>query len=193
MKTPRLIAALVGAMLLTCLVAPTASAEDTPLTFTVASGSLALSIAGEDGALGSATSDLLGTATTIKAIGTMTVTDETGTLAGWTLSASMTGPFVSSTDIDQTGNDTIPCTAATVTTPATATITPALAVTYVGQAAGVALADAGGDGTCEGTTIAQGTLSTGNHTAAFTTSVTVSVPATTLAGSYSGVITQTLT
>lgn len=199
MKKSRIIAAAAGAALLAGLVgAPGAQAEDTTVTFTVTAGSLTLAIASESGALGNVATNVAGSIAS-GSIGTMTVSDQRGSLAGWTLTASMAGPFqaVNGSGVAQdrdgdgsTADDVIPCTAAKVTTPATATTTGAIAV-FTGNAAGVTLTDTGSDGDCDGNAIASAT-SLGSHSAEFATTIAVTVPATALAGAYQGTLTQTV-
>lgn len=198
MRIRSIVATAAGAALLVAVGAPGAQAEDTDVTFTVTAGTISLAISGEDGALGTATSSVLG-ATASGTIGTMTVTDNRGALTGWTLAASMAGPFqavdgtgvAEDRDLDgSTTDDVIPCTAAKVITPAVAVTTGAIGA-FTGNAAGVTLTDAGADGDCDGDTIASATA-LGSHSAQFDTSIEVTVPSTALAGAYKGVLTQTL-
>lgn len=191
MMKSRMIAAAAGAALLAGLVgAPSAQAEDTTVTFTVAAGSLTIAYEGaEGGALGSVPSVIGGTSVS-GALGTLKVSDSRASLAGWTVRATMAGAFT-------TTGDSIPCKNATVTL---GSVTNDAFVTPTNlAAAGLALVDADNDGDCsdvvalvaDGATLMTA-VTTGSNTASFTSSISVSIPADALAGTYTGTLTQTV-
>lgn len=221
MKTSRFLAAAAGATLLASLVAaPTASAETTDVTFTVSGGGLAIayksvdSVSTESGDLSDPTFSLTGTTST-GSLGTLVVTDNRAAVGSWKVTASMTGPFQAKklvnaawvdADLDNDGSttdDVIPCTAAKFTT-GTPTVSPLGSATVTNAAvAGLSLSDLDADGNCQGTAtvnsvevseatdIVTATV-IGSNSVEFTSTLTVTIPNTALAGTYMGTVSQTV-
>ena len=191
MKKSRIIAAAAGAALVAGLVgAPGAQAADdtTTVTFTIASGGIAISVVDDADPLVSGGTALARTAS--GDVGVVTVTDSDADLTGWNVSASMTDPFSDGGGTPKT----IPCTTATVTTSLLASSSTGT-VAYAGLAAPGALtlnADTAGDADdCAPKVIGNATGAVGANSATFTTSVSIAIPTTALAATYSGVIVQT--
>lgn len=197
MKKSRLLAITVGAAALAATIAgaPAAQAESTEVTFTVSNGAgVSLAVITPHGNLSDPTSSPLGM-TAAGDIATVKVTDLTADLTGWTVSAAMADPFTATTDLGAEGaeDDTIPCTAATVTTGVATAFTGT--VTYVPAVAPGALAldaaTAGDADDCAAKTIGSATVAAGANDATFVTKISVAVPADALAGTYNGTIVQT--
>lgn len=170
---------------------------DTAVTFSLVSGTLSIQVSGTQsvdlgsktpsGALGQFTGNLLAT----------TVTDNRNVTTGWTASASST-VF--------TGNQTTPATIAAANTNISIPTTAVSAITVGGtnqlSTSGLFVpvpngtAGTGGPiGALAGGTLAgllSGTLVTSNNSVTYTPLLTVTVPAGTPNGIYTGTITQTV-
>ncbi|SDO20863.1 hypothetical protein SAMN04515671_0148 [Nakamurella panacisegetis] len=161
-----IIAAMAGGLALTAAVP--ASAGTTGATFTLAGGSLTVSQAA------TATLDpgATGTTSITGALGAVDVTDARGSIAGWTMTAASTTFTASggsvSTDVTY---DSGPATAST------GTVTPA---------------SNGPTSITTAQTVATGTAASGNNTASFSPTLTVTLPASALAGTYAGTVTTSV-
>lgn len=172
MKTLRTIGTIAVAGAISVLVpvgsAMAADTGDTTATFTLTGGSLdvtpAASAALTDGASGAASVS--------GSLGAVGVSDTRGSTAGWTMSAASTtfgdGAGSVSTGVSY---DSGAATASTGTV--TPTSTGATSITTVAP-------------------VAAGTLASGNNTASYTPTLTVTLPASALAGSYSGTVTTSI-
>jgi hypothetical protein len=165
-------------------------ASSTNVTFNVgASSSLSLSVpSNADVALGSATSSVLGTSVT-GSLHPTTITDTRGQLlAAWTVSVSSTGFTGSGTAAGQSlapGNATMYLDAVSTLANAVALATGGLIPTSVTtQLTPVTLSSGGG-------TLMAGTT-TGSGSITYTPDISVSIPANTVAGTYAGAVTQTV-
>lgn len=172
MKTLRIIgtAALTGAIL---TIAPIGSAvaagtDDTTATFTLAGGSLDVTAA-PSAAL---TNGASGVASVSGSLGVVEISDTRGSTAGWTVSAAST-TFTDGAGTVSTGvsynSGTVTADSGTVTP----TSTGATSITSVAP-------------------VAAGTLASGNNTASYTPGLTVSLPASALAGDYTGTVTTSV-
>lgn len=187
MKKSRFLAATAGAALLAGLVvAPSASAADSGVTFTVNSGSVSLAVVTADGNLSDPMSLPTGT-TASGTIATVKVTDSTADTVGWSVTASMAGPFTDG------ATQSIPCTKATVTSGVATTINGVVTYTPVATPGALVLDETTADDTddCAAKTIGNATVTTGSNDVTFATSVSVAIDSTVLAGTYSGTIVQT--
>lgn len=150
-------------------IASPASAADTATTFTLTGGELTLSVqtsaALVNEASGVAANEITGT------LGVVTVTDARGGTAGWVASAAsstFTGTGLSTSADVAYANGTVTETGTnTVAADSTASISTARAV-------------------------ATATAVSGNNTASWNPTLTVSMPAGSLAGSYAGTVTTSL-
>ena len=173
-KTPALALAVLTAASVTALVPTAANAADTNVTFTLSGGSLTLTAPASAsltaGGLG------VGGTTATGQLGSSTVTDTRGALAH-TVTVTM-----STTDFTTGGGATIDKSNVTgysgVATPAGVGVA---VPTVTGQNVGAA----------GGATILQVTGVVGSASATYNPTVSVAVPANAVAGSYSGVVTQT--
>jgi hypothetical protein len=158
--------ALLAAGALPASAAPTG---DTTTTFTLAAGSLAI-VVQPTGALtngGSGATSISGT------LGNVTVTDSRGNVLGWTTSAETDG-------FARTGGGT---TSTGVTyNSGTVSSTGIVVATGLGP---VALSG-------DPSPVVTGTVTIGNHTATWNPALTVTLPPSSLAGNYSGVVTTSV-
>jgi hypothetical protein len=166
--------ALVAAVALTGVTVTSASAAtgETPTTAAVAAGFVTITVPG--------TLELTSTGPGVDATGTVgavTVTDATASVVGWETSIS-----VDDFTTDAAGATTIP--AADFTYTATDADTTGSAVVPVVTNAGEVN---GGDDV-----VVQTATTTGNNTATWTAAVTLAVPATAIAGTYSSMLTHTV-
>jgi hypothetical protein len=145
-----------------------AGTGDTTATFTLAGGSLDVTPA----ASAALTNGAPGAASVSGSLGVVGVNDTRGSTAGWVVSAAST------TFVDGAGSisngvsyDSGDATASTGTV--TPTSTGATSITAVAP-------------------VAAGTLASGNNTASYTPTLTVSLPATALAGDYEGTVTTSV-
>jgi hypothetical protein len=156
------------------LVPTAANAADTNVTFSLTGGSLTLT-APTDAALSSSALSVSGTSVT-GSLGSTTVSDERGALAH-TVTVTM-----STTDFSDGAGDTIAASNATGYSGAAVVSGVGVAVpTLTGQSIG----NAGGASILDITGVVGSASTTYNPT------VTVSIPADTVAGDYSGTVTQT--
>lgn len=166
-RKPLLIAATATALVIG--VASPASADDTATTFTLTGGQLTLSVVGTatltDEASGVDANTITGT------LGAVTVTDARGGTTGWVASAgssTFTGTGLSiSTDVAYANGTVTETGTNTVAADSTASISTARAV-------------------------ATATAVSGNNTASWDPTLTVSMPAGALAGDYTGTVTTSL-
>lgn len=172
MKTLRIvgIVAVAGALLVLGPVGSAMAADtgDTTATFTLAGGSLDVTPAA-----GAALSNgAPGAATVSGSLGAVGVSDTRGSTLGWIVSAA-------STTFTTAGGD------------------PSEGVSYsAGAASGVTgevtAAPLGATVIDEVAPVAQGTVANGNNAATFTPTLTVSLPASALAGDYEGTVTTSI-
>lgn len=173
MKTLRIIGivAVAGALLLLGPVGSATAADtgNTAATFTLEGGSLDVTAAGSVALTNGAPGD----ASVSGSLGVVEVNDTRGSTAGWVMSAAsttFTGPGGSvSTGVSYNSG---------TFTAKTGTVTPtsATAVSLTGVAAPVAA----------------GTQASGNNTATYTPTLTVTLPATALADDYTGTVTTSV-
>jgi hypothetical protein len=179
MRKALVVTALAAALAAAALAGPPAQAQG--VTFSVSGGLLSITEPSDTTLTGGSIATLAGTAIT-GSLGTTTVSDQRGVLLGtWTTSIAQTTAF---TD----GSTTIPAANTTVWVPGVIVPTGVATVTaglYVAQATGLAL-------TGTGQPFVSATLVTGVNSATFNPSVAVTIPSNATAGSYSGVITQTI-
>lgn len=193
----RLIATTAAALLAAGFtVAPGANAADTDVTFTVSSsGTVSLEVVTPGGDLSDPTASLTGT-TSSGTIATVKVTDPTADIIGWSVSAAMTDPFKTTTDVGAAGaaDDTIPCSAATVSAGLTAsaiTGTVVWTATLVDTPFSLDDSTTGDTDDCAPKQIGTGTVTAGTNSVTVPTSVSIAIPASALAGTYEGTIIQT--
>ncbi len=166
--------ALAGCLALATATALPASAADTTVTFSITTAGLTVSAPGS-ASLGSVAS---GSASIAGEIGPVTVTDLRGTLGGsWTATVTATD-FVTG---GATGPETIPvinvsyAPGALVSSTGTGTFTPG----------------AGGIINVPRTAFT-GTALTGNNTATWNPTLTITIPSATVAGTYTGTVTHSV-
>jgi hypothetical protein len=157
-----------------------APADAQSVTFTLSGGSLSIAEPGAATLTAGALSSLTGSAFT-GSLGSTTVTDQRGGVTGWSTTIAQTTAF---TD----GSTTIPA-ASTKVWVASPIVPTGVAVvtsgTYLTQVTGLALSGTG-------QTLVTATSVLGNNSATFSPSIAVTVPSSATAGTYSGVITQTV-
>jgi hypothetical protein len=160
------------------LVPASANAADTNVTFTLTGGSLSLTAPGSASLTAAGQLGATGTSVT-GALGNTTVTDARGTLAH-TVTVTM-----SSTDFVDGSSDTITkSNASAYSGVPTATSGTAVPVpTTAGTPASI--------GNAGGATVFSMTGLVGSASATYSPTVTVTIPANAIAGSYSGTVTQT--
>lgn len=170
-----------GAVLLcSASLGPSASAG-TPITFDLAAGTLSILQPSTTASFGTATASATGT-TVSGHLGTTTVTDTRGSLAGWTVS-------ISSTDFSDGASHSIAVTnAKAYILPADGpTVTSGIAVpstAYVSAGTGLTLANSG-------QTFVTATA-TGSNVVTYNPTITVTIPSTAIAGTYTATLTQTV-
>jgi hypothetical protein len=148
--------------------ATAAATGDTGATFTLAGGSLDLTVAA-DAAL---TDGAPGATSVSGSLGPVSVSDTRGSIAGWVVSAASTA-FVDGAGSESTGASYDSGTA----TASTGIVTPTSAgATSIGVVAPVAA----------------GTEASGNNTASYTPTLTVALPPSALAGDYTGTVTTSI-
>jgi len=165
------LAAALGAVALlgaTALPASAADTGDTTATFTLAGGSLDVTVA----AGAELTDGAPGAASVSGSLGAVGVSDTRGSTAGWVVSAAST-TFVDGATSISTGVS-YNAGAATATT---------------------GIITAGTDGATDIAAVApvaDGTAASGNNTASFSPTLTVTLPASALAGDYQGTVTTSI-
>jgi hypothetical protein len=141
---------------------------DTTATFTLSGGSLDVTPSLNAGL----TNGTPGVASVSGSLGALGVSDSRGSIAGWVVSAA------SSTFVDGAGS---------VSTGVSYDSGDATAAT-----GNVTIASQGLTSITTGAPVATGTLASGNNTASFTPTLTVALPASALAGDYSGTVTTSV-
>lgn len=175
MRTGLVLAGL-GAVTLAALAPAPAEAET--VTFTLTGSSLSLaeqpSVAMTGGGSTLAGSTISGS------LGTTTVTDNRGGIAGWTSTIAVTTPLSNGTTTIPAGN--------------LSAYVPALGIATTGVVTATSLATSLLPLTLSATpqTLTSATLVVGNNSATFNPVLSVLLPSNATAGSYSGVITQTV-
>lgn len=164
---------------LALLAAPASAA--TPITFDLAAGTLSISQPSTTASFGTATASATGTSVT-GLVGTTTVTDTRGSLAGWTVS-------ISSTDFSDGASHSIAATNAKAYVLAAngPTVTSGIAVpttTYVSLATALTLSNTGQNFVTA--------TATGSNVVAYNPTITVNIPSTAIAGTYTATLTQTV-
>ena len=167
-----------GTLLLTAV---PSLAAGTPVSFDLAAGTLSISQPSTTASFGTAPASATGTSVSGH-VGATTVTDTRGSLAGWTVT-------ISSSDFSDGANHTIPATnAKAYILPADGpTVSSGIAVpttNYVSAATGLTLANTG-------QTFVTATA-TGSNVVTYNPSVTVTIPSTAIAGTYTATLTQTV-
>lgn len=163
------------------LLAAPASAG-TGVTFTVNSGALSIAEPSTTANLGTALSSITGTSVTGK-LGSTTVTDARGSLAGWAAS-------ISSTNFDDGASHVIPAGNAKAYVLATdgPTLVQGIAVpsagSYLTSATGLTLSNSGQSFVTA--------TATGSNQVSYNPSLTITIPSTVVAGTYTGTVTQTV-
>jgi hypothetical protein len=167
--------------------AAAAQADGTPVTFTVSGGGISITQPPATAALGTAASSLSGTSVS-GSLGSTTVTDLRGSLAGW--NATIAGPAGNGFSDGASSPDYVPDSAATVWVTATGVTIAPLATSatrtdlHLLQATGVVLSS---------TAQPLVTVTTlGSNTVTYSPSIAITLPATTIAGTYTGTVTQTV-
>jgi len=160
-----------------------ASAADTSVTFSITGGGLSIT-APSGPVILTAGSSLLATGTTVSGqLGSTTVTDARGLLAGsWKVVMTSTDYSDGATPTPHT----IPATAATAYSGAT-TATTGVAV-ILPTTALVSTSNLGGTGT----QILSASATAGGNSATYNPTVSIAVPSTAVATTYTGTITQTV-
>lgn len=148
--------------------ATAAGTGDTTATFTLAGGSLDVTPA----AGASLTDGAPGAATVSGSLGSVSVADTRGSTAGWVMSAAST-TFVDVAGSVSTGVSYDSGTATGSTGIVIPTSTGATSIATVAP-------------------VAAGTSASGNNTAAYTPTLTVTLPASALAGDYTGTVTTSV-
>ncbi|HZJ06301.1 MAG TPA: hypothetical protein VFD59_12620 [Nocardioidaceae bacterium] len=151
-----------------CMTALPASADTTDVTFALSGGALAVS-AQPTTALGNKGSS--GTTSVSGSLGDTVLTDNRGGTLGWSVGAA-TGAFT---------DGTTTASAVSYAPPATPTSTGIVVATGTTQALTAVPAQ-----------VMAGTLVVGNNTATWNPTLTVTLPASSTAGSYAGTITTSL-
>lgn len=176
----RLAAGLTAAAALALPVVAAGGAEAQSVTFTLSGGSLSIAEPGAATLTAGALSGLAGTSFT-GSLGATTVTDTRGGITGWSTTIAQTTPFTDGTTTIPAANVKAWVPGAIVPT-GVATVT---AGTYLTQLTGLALSGSP-------QTLVTAVAVVGNNSASFTPSIAVTVPADATAGTYTGVITQTV-
>jgi hypothetical protein len=164
-------------------------AGSTNVTFSVAGAGLSLSVpANTDVDLGSATSNVLGTTVT-GALHPTTITDTRGALLGaWTVTVSSAGFSGSGTALGQSiaaGQGVMYLDTVSTLTNVVALATGGLVPTSFTSAATPVTLSSGGGTLLAGTTTGSGSIT-------YTPALKVTIPASTVAGTYTGAVTQTV-
>jgi hypothetical protein len=146
-----------------------ASAAPSTATFVVTGGTLDIAVPASVN-LGSVTASSAAQSLTNVALGAVTVTDGRGVSSGWVATASAT---------DFTGPQTLP--GASVYSPTAASATNATVTAAADQTL-----------TTSAATVQTATLAVGVNSATWNPTVTVTIPANALAGTYSSTITQSV-
>lgn len=168
-RTTSSLIGLVGAVALVAVTTPTASAADTTTTFALVGGTLSVAVpASAD--LGSASS---GVSAIKGSLGSTQVTDNRGVTLGWTASAASAGFTGAGGKTQSTG---VTYSSGALTKTGTIVVTGSDTVPLTSSATPVVL----------------GTLAVGNNTASWNPQLMVSLPADSLAGSYTGTVTTSV-
>jgi hypothetical protein len=178
MRRTLVLATLAAAALSFPLMSGAAQAQS--VTFTLTSGSLAIAEPGAATLTAGALSGLVGTSFT-GSLGATTVTDTRGGITGWSTTIAQTTAF-------SNGSTTIPAAnvKAWVGSPIVPTgVAVVTSGTYLAELTGLGLT-----GTAQ--TFVTATAVVGNNSATFNPSIAVTVPTDATAGTYTGVITQTV-
>ena len=155
-------------------------AQAQSVTFTLSGGSLSIAEPGTAALTGGTVASLAGSALT-GSLGNTTVTDQRGGVTGWASTMAQTTAFSDTNTTIPVGNTKAWVTAAIVPT-GVAAVTSG---TYLTQGTGLAL-------TGTAASFVTATAVVGNNSATFNPSIAVTIPSNATAGSYSGVITQTV-
>jgi len=156
-------------------------AEATSVTFTLSGGSLSVAQPSSTSTLtGGALAGLAGTALT-GTLGSTTVTDARGGITGWTSTIAQTTTFTNGTTTIPVGN-----TKAWVASPIVPTgVAVVTSGTYLTQLTGLTLS-----GSAQ--SLVTATAVVGNNSATFDPSIAVTIPSDATAGTYTGVLAQTV-
>lgn len=163
------------------LAASPAPARGQAVGFALTGGSLSIT---EPGAATVTAGPLLGLAggSFSGSLGSTTVVDQRGGVLGWTSTIAQTTAFSNGTTTLPVGSTKAWVSGAIVPTSGVATVS---AGTYVSQATGLVLSGTGQP-------FVSATAVVGSNTTSFNPSIAVSLPSSATAGTYSGVITQTV-
>jgi len=176
----RLVVGTLAAAAVTVPLLGSGGAQAQSVTFTLTSGSLAIAEPGAATLTAGALSGLTGTSFT-GSLGNTTVTDTRGGITGWATTIAQTTAFSDGTTTIPAGNVKA-WVAAPIVPTGVATVTSGL---YLTQLTGLTL-------TGIGQTFVSATAVLGNNSATFNPSIAVTVPNDATAGTYTGVITQTV-
>ena len=176
--------AVTGALL--AVVTATASLTSAParaqtIGFELGAGSLSITQPGPVTLTAGTVTSLAGSTFT-GSLGSTTVTDQRGGVVGWTTTIAQSTAFSNGTTTLPVGSTKAWVAGAIVPTSGVATVS---AGTYVLQATGLVLG-AGGQAFVSATAVL------GNNTTSFNPSIAITIPSNATAGTYSGVITQTV-
>lgn len=178
MRSPLALAAVALAIPAVTLLGPPAEAQN--VTFTLTGGGITISAPSADAALtGGVVGSVVNTSLS-GSLGSTTVTDARGGVTGWT--STITGSAFTST------NGTIPVSAAKVFVAAPIVPTGIAVVTsgtYVSEATGLTLS-------ATAQPFVTATAVVGNNAATFNPTIAVAIPSNAVAGTYTGVVTQTV-
>lgn len=163
-----------------CLVATAPGAGATGVTFTLVGGALSITQPSAVATLTGAAQGPSGT-TMAGSLGSTTVNDARGVNLGWVSTISMT-------DFSDGATGTLAASAAKAYVPGVVTTTGtvvATAGTYLTALTGLALSSTA-------QTFVTGSVALGANSATFTPSISVAVPSSTTVGTYTSVVTQTV-
>jgi hypothetical protein len=173
--------ALAGALLASVVSLTGGPAHAQTVTFSLGPGSLSITEPGSVTLTAGTLASLAGSSFT-GSLGSTTVTDQRGGVLGWTTTIAQTTAFTNGTTTLPVSSTKAWVAGAIVPSSGTATVT---AGTYLTQLTGLVLS-----GSAQAFVSATAVL--GNNTTSFNPSIAVTIPSNATAGSYSGVITQTV-
>jgi hypothetical protein len=176
--------ALRGVLLAAVLSAPSATggpAEAQSITFTLGPGTLSIVEPGTASLTAGTVASLAGSSFT-GSLGSTTVSDQRGGVLGWTTTIAQTTAFSNGTTTLPVGSTKAWVAAPIVPTNGVATVS---AGTYVSQLTGLVLSSSA-------QAFVSATAVVGVNTTSFNPSFAITIPSNATAGSYSGVITQTV-
>ena len=163
-----------------CLVAAAPGAGATGVTFTLVGGALSITQPAGVATLTGAAQGPSGT-TMVGALGSTTVSDSRGVNLGWVSTISMT-------NFSDGATGTLAASAASAYVPGVVTVTGivvATAGTYLTALTGLPLSSAA-------QSFVTGSVAVGANSATFTPSISVAVPSSVTVGTYTSVVTQTV-